>query len=76
MELIDITPEGSIIPIYLEVLNEEEQAVRDAEQEQELANQQALQAEQEAKEAAKISGMNKLIALGLTEEEAGALING
>jgi hypothetical protein len=76
MELIDITPEGSIVPIYLEVLNEEEQAVRDAEQEQELANQQALQAEQEAKESAKISGMNKLIALGLTEEEAGALING
>jgi hypothetical protein len=34
------------------------------------------QAEQEAKVAAKISGMNKLIALGLTEEEAGALING
>jgi hypothetical protein len=76
MELIDITPEGSIVPIYLEVLNEEEQAVRDAEQEQELANQQALQAEQEAKISAKISGMNKLIALGLTEEEAGALING
>ena len=47
-----------------------------ADQEAMQAEAVALQAEQEAKEAAKISGMNKLIALGLTEEEAGALING
>jgi hypothetical protein len=39
-------------------------------------NQKTLQDELEAKQSAKISGMNKLIALGLTEEEAGALING
>ena len=30
MELIDITPEDSIVPIYLEVFTEEEQAVIDA----------------------------------------------
>lgn len=40
------------------------------------AEQEAFELEKEAKESAKISGMNKLIALGLTEEEAGALING
>ncbi len=47
----------------------------------ELANLTHMQAEQEAREAqriakeeAKANGMAKLIALGLTEEEAGALI--
>jgi len=76
MELVDITPEDSVVPVYLEVLSDEEQAERDDELAQAQADQEARQAEQEAKEAAKISGMNKLIALGLTEEEAGALING
>jgi hypothetical protein len=76
MELIDITPEDSVVPVYLEVLSDEEQAERDAELAQAQAEQEAHEAEKEAKESAKISGMNKLIALGLTEEEAGALING
>jgi Mg2+/Co2+ transporter CorB len=76
MELVNITPEDSIVPVYLEVLGEEEQAARDAEQAELLAQEQARQAEVEAKEAAKISGMNKLMALGLTEEEAKALTNG
>jgi hypothetical protein len=76
MELVDITPEDSITPVYLEVLNEEEQAVRDAELAQAQADQEAREAERIAKEEAKANGMAKLIALGLTEEEAGALING
>ena len=76
MELIDITPEDSVVPVYLEVLNEEEQAARDAEQAELAAQEQTRQAELEAKEAAKVSGMAKLMALGLTEEEAGALVNG
>jgi L-fucose isomerase-like protein len=38
--------------------------------------QEAREAERIAKEEAKANGMAKLIALGLTEEEAGALING
>jgi L-fucose isomerase-like protein len=49
----------------------------------ELAERQLAKLEQEAREAeritkeeAKANGMAKLIALGLTEEEAGALING
>ena len=76
MELIDITPEDSVVPVYLEVLNEEEQAERDAELAKIQAEQEAREAERIAKEEAKATGMAKLIALGLTEEEAGALING
>jgi hypothetical protein len=76
MELIDITPEDSVVPVYLEVLNEEEQAARDAEQAELVAQEQARQAELEAKEAAKVSGIAKLMSLGLTEEEAKALTNG
>ena len=38
------------------------------------ADQEAREAERIAKEEAKANGMAKLIALGLTEEEAGALI--
>ena len=38
------------------------------------ANEEAREAERIAKEEAKANGMAKLIALGLTEEEAGALI--
>jgi hypothetical protein len=74
MELVDITPEDSVVPVYLEVLNNEEQAVRDAELAQMQADQEARESERIAKEEAKANGMAKLIALGLTEEEAGALI--
>lgn len=76
MELIDVTPEDSVVPVYLEVLNEEEQAQRDAELAQMQAEQAAREAEQIAKEEAKISGMAKLMTLGLSEAEAKALIGG
>ena len=62
-------------------LNEREQekcAEEIAEQEnissQAQADQEAREAQRIAKEEAKANGMAKLIALGLTEEEAGALI--
>jgi hypothetical protein len=74
MELVNITPEDSIVPVYLEVLDDEEQAVRDADLALIQADQEAREAELIAKEEAKANGMAKLIALGLTEEEAGALI--
>ena len=74
MELVDITPEDSLVPVYLEVLNDEEQIARDAELAQIQADEEAREAERIAKEEAKANGMAKLIALGLTEEEAGALI--
>jgi DNA-binding NarL/FixJ family response regulator len=44
-----------------------------AEREQMQAAQEALQAEQDAKIAARQSALAKLAALGLTEEEIGAL---
>ena len=76
MELIDVTPEDSVVPVYLEVLNEEEQAARDAELAAMQAEQAQREAEQIAKEEAKISGMAKLMTLGLSEAEAKALIGG
>jgi hypothetical protein len=74
MELVDITPEDSVVPVYLEVLNEEEQAERDAEFARMQEEQEAREAEIAAKEEAKLSGLAKLQALGLTEEEAKALL--
>lgn len=74
MELIDVTPEDSVVPVYLEVLNEEEQAARDAELAQMQADQEARNAELEAMAAAKETGLAKLIALGLTETEAKAIV--
>lgn len=44
-----------------------------AEREEMQATQEALQAEQDAKIAARQSALAKLAALGLTEEEIGAL---
>lgn len=73
MELIDITPEDSVVPIYLEQLNEEEQAEQDIKIAQMKAEQEQREVEQIAKEEAKASGLAKLISLGLTETEAKAL---
>ena len=71
-ELKAIVVDAATGEFYERVLTEEEISFSESVKIQE----ESRQAEQEAKEAAKISGMNKLIALGLTEEEAGALING
>lgn len=69
-EPIDITPEDSVVPIYLVPLTPEEEAER---------TRWAKEAEQREKdEAAKVdakaSAISKLSALGLTEEEAKAVI--
>ena len=72
-EPIDITPEDSVVPVYLVELTEEEIAEREA-QAAEMAQQEADRiAAAEAKEAAKVSAIAKLAALGLTEEEAAAI---
>lgn len=66
----DITPSDSIVPIYLVPPTKEEIA------EQEtlvLINEQRKQ-EQQAKEDAKMSALEKLSSLGLTEEEAKAIV--
>lgn len=70
MDQQDITPEDSVVPIYLVPLTPEEEAERE---------QWAIEAaEREAAEAAKVdakqSALAKLALLGLTEEEARAVI--
>jgi len=66
----DITPENSIVPVYLVPLTEAEEAER-AQWAQEALDRKA---EQEARETAKESALAKLARLGLTEEEAKAVI--
>jgi hypothetical protein len=63
------TGEQTIVP-----LTEEELAEREAMRIQAEADQAAREAEETAKAEAKASGIAKLLALGLTEAEATALI--
>jgi hypothetical protein len=69
-EPTEITPEDSVSPIYLVPLTEEEIA----EQEKWAAEETSRQAEEQAAAAAKESALAKLAKLGLTEEEARAVI--
>lgn len=64
------TGEREIIP-----LTAEEIAEREAMAAQALADQAAREAEETAKAEAKASGIAKLLALGLTQAEAEALLN-
>ncbi len=73
MELIDITPEDSVVPVYLEVLTEEEQAIRDADILESQQQQEQRETELEAKALARQSALAKLAALGLTQEEIDSL---
>ena len=72
MELVEITPEDSVVPVYLEVLTDEEQAQRDAEQAEMLAQEEARKAEAEAKEELKLAALARI---GLTEDEIKAIFN-
>ena len=64
------TGERTIVP-----LTEAEIAEREAMAAQALADQAEREAAETAKAAAKASGIAKLLALGLTEAEATALVN-
>jgi hypothetical protein len=64
------TGERTIVP-----LTEAEIQEREAMAAQALADQAAREAEETAKAEAKASGIAKLLALGLTEAEAQALVN-
>ena len=65
-EAIDITPAGSVVPVYLEEPTAEELAERQAEHE-------AAEAAKAAREEVRESALAKLAALGLTEEELATL---
>lgn len=65
----DITPEDSVVPVYLVPLTAEEEAER----EQWAAEQAQRDADEQAKRDARASALAKLAALGLTDEEIAAL---
>lgn len=65
----DITPDDSVVPVYLVPLTAEEEAER----EQWAQEQADREAAEEAKKQARISALEKLAALGLTEDEVAAL---
>lgn len=65
----DITPDDSVVPVYLIPFTPEEEAER-AQWATEQANQAAAE---QAKVEARQSALAKLAALGLTEEEIAAL---
>jgi len=66
----DITPEDSVVPVFLVPLTEEEEAER----KKRALEAAEREAEEQAKLDAKESALNKLATLGLTEEEARAII--
>jgi hypothetical protein len=71
---VDITPEGSVVPVYLVPLTEEEEADRASVTAQSEAERVAAGAAEIARATAKESALAKLAKLGLTEEEAKAVI--
>lgn len=66
----DITPDDSVVPVYLVPLSED--TLREQEQWALIVAEQ--EAEQTRKEEVKQSALAKLSKLGLTEEEAHAII--
>lgn len=68
-EAIDITPAGSVVPVYLEEPTAEELAERQAEHE-------AAETAKATREATRESALAKLTELGLDQNEINALIGG
>lgn len=66
----DITPEDSIVPIFLSPPTKEEQLELEKIEKEENIKKALL----EEKQLVRISAINKLSKLGLTEEEAKAII--
>ena len=71
----EITPEDSIVPIYLVPLTEEELVERERQVAEAENERLAMEEAASAKAIAKESAIAKLAALGLTEEEVSALLN-
>ena len=70
-EPIDITPDDSVVPVYLVELTDAEIAARQAEHE---AIQEAKETVETARQTKLDSAITKLKALGLTETEAKIII--
>ena len=65
----NVTPEDSVIPVYLIPLTPEEEAERAQWAKDEQERQAAIQAKEDARQSA----LEKLAKLGLTEDEAKAI---
>ena len=70
-EPIDITPDDSVVPVFLVELTDAEIAAQQAEQE---AIQRAKETAETARQTKLDSAITKLKALGLTESEANVII--
>lgn len=70
-EPIDITPDDSVVPVFLIELTDSEIATKEAEYE---ALQQAKETAETARQTKLDSAITKLKALGLTESEAKIII--
>jgi len=71
---IDITPEDSVVPVYLEPWSEQQlEIINHRDPEEEAKDQKAALVEQK-KEDSRQSALAKLAKLGLTEDEARAVI--
>jgi hypothetical protein len=70
-EPIDITPDDSVVPVYLIELTDAELAAQQAEHEAEQEAKETAETERATKLA---SAITKLKALGLTEAEAKIII--
>ena len=73
MKLIDVTPNDSIVPVYVEKLTEQEQIERDADYKASQAVAKKQEAEATARVDARASALAKLAKLGLTKAEIEAL---
>jgi len=73
MELIDVTPEDSIVPIFIEELSPTEKKKREEDLAKGIAEEAKIKQDAENKAAARQSALAKLAKLGLTEEEISAL---
>ena len=74
--VVDLSkPEGDPLRVQSVPLSESELAERETMRVQAEAEQAAREATEQAKADAKASGIAKLLALGLTEAEAQALVN-
>ena len=70
----DITPDDSVVPVYLVPLTAEELAEREQLAQEEETRKAELVVAENAKQEACDSALVKLANLGLTEEEARAVI--
>lgn len=73
VEPVEITPEDSVVPVYLIPLTAEEEAEREQWVIEQAEREAQAQAEAEAKTVARENALTKLSALGLTLEEIAAI---